>query len=504
MPDGTLFFREGDLRYQQPRSGQPELATLAGMATPAPRDVQEGLGAGTLANIPDTSISPSGAIQEPGTWVYDFDPGTGSARATFNGEVSFISGGSSTAVYLPLTGGTLTGSLTIAPAGGWPTLACVATTSTACQLIGYKGTAASSGTRWTVLFGNQTTEASGNVGNDFAIQRYDNTGTYLDQPFLITRSTGNVSIAQNLYVTGTVQGAYLYSTGDIRNIGNTYSHGGVIAGGGDGTGNGYIQLMGGGTTNTGYVNFYFPNGSRAGYVGYASAGGGQLNFTCNENGATGLLFNGNVVANNNLTAQGTFQSASTQCLIGSVFYKLSTTGALTTIENQSGTALQVMNNSGGAGTSVAVRSDTTNTHLIDFINTSTTIGSINNTGSGVTYGTSSDVRLKELFGEARAEDLTFIERIKIYDGRFKPVIPASELGADGRPAEHVPASIRHPMWLAHELQEVYPLAVTGKRDAVDANGNIVPMMTDASRLVPALVAYVQQLARRVRELEAVA
>lgn len=50
------------------------------------------------ANIPDTSY-PGSQVGPPFSpaWIYDFDPATGSARATFNGEVRFSTGGSSTA-----------------------------------------------------------------------------------------------------------------------------------------------------------------------------------------------------------------------------------------------------------------------------------------------------------------------------------------------------------------------------------------------------------------------
>jgi hypothetical protein len=103
-----------------PRPGEPESAMLPGMAAPRPQ-ASPLRGSGLLlaplpAAMPDTSLPGPVALQTPNTWTYDFDPGTGSARATFNGQVSFTSGGSVVG-YLPLAGGTLTGDLAIAHGG---------------------------------------------------------------------------------------------------------------------------------------------------------------------------------------------------------------------------------------------------------------------------------------------------------------------------------------------------------------------------------------------------
>ena len=87
-----------------PRPGEPESAMLPGMAAPRPQNSPpEGAGPDwftLLHSMPDTSgpfpQPPGATIQEVPTWAYDFDPANGSARATFNGEVSFTSGGPST------------------------------------------------------------------------------------------------------------------------------------------------------------------------------------------------------------------------------------------------------------------------------------------------------------------------------------------------------------------------------------------------------------------------
>lgn len=73
MADGLNF---------QPRIGEPESS-----AGPRAQPVG-GLQAFLAPNIPDTSGPGPTPLQAPVRWVYDFDPATGVARATFNGEVS--------------------------------------------------------------------------------------------------------------------------------------------------------------------------------------------------------------------------------------------------------------------------------------------------------------------------------------------------------------------------------------------------------------------------------
>lgn len=110
-------------------------------------------------------------------------------------------------------------------------------------------------------------------------------------------------------------------------------------------------------------------------------------------------------------------------------------------------------------------------------------GSISFTGSGVSYNTSSDYRLKVTFGIAETGDM--IDAVTIHDASFL-----------------ANPTIRAPMFLAHELAEVAPYAVTGAKDAVNDDGSIIPQMVDNSKLVPALWAELKALRKRVADLEA--
>jgi len=56
-------------------------------------------------------------------------------------------------------------------------------------------------------------------------------------------------------------------------------------------------------------------------------------------------------------------------------------------------------------------------------------------------------------------------------------------------------------FIAHELQEVVPLAVTGTKDEVDEDGNILPQGVDPRHVVPVLTAALQEALKRIEELE---
>ena len=57
-------------------------------------------------------------------------------------------------------------------------------------------------------------------------------------------------------------------------------------------------------------------------------------------------------------------------------------------------------------------------------------------------------------------------------------------------------------FLAHEVQTIIPSAIIGEKDAVDKDGNIEPQQIDTSKLVPLLVAALQEAIGRIEVLEA--
>jgi len=131
---------------------------------------------------------------------------------------------------------------------------------------------------------------------------------------------------------------------------------------------------------------------------------------------------------------------------------------------KNGLGIQVVSTSSGAGFAV-------------FRNASgTAIGSItrNTTTNAVLYNTSSDYRLKE--------NITPLTNALARVSALKPV-QWSWKDCDGVVGEG---------FIAHEVQDVVPAAVSGEKDAVDADGNIKPQGMDSSYLVATLTAAIQE------------
>lgn len=112
------------------------------------------------------------------------------------------------------------------------------------------------------------------------------------------------------------------------------------------------------------------------------------------------------------------------------------------------------------------------------------VGDISVTGSGTSYNTSSDYRLKENV----TYDWDATTRLKqLKPARFNFIVDA-DTTVDG--------------FLAHEAQAVVPEAVTGTHNEVDDDGNPVMQGIDQSKLVPLLVKTIQELEARITALEA--
>ena len=143
----------------------------------------------------------------------------------------------------------------------------------------------------------------------------------------------------------------------------------------------------------------------------------------------------------------------------SLSYSYPNTGiGLTTDSNSTQTAIQ-FNTPGG---------------LAGFINTNSTT---------TTYNSASDYRLKESVAPITG-GLARVNALKPSTYKWK---------VDGSNGEG---------FIAHELAEIVPDAVSGEKDAVNANGSIKPQGVDLSRVVPILVAAIQELTARVQTLEA--
>jgi hypothetical protein len=118
-----------------------------------------------------------------------------------------------------------------------------------------------------------------------------------------------------------------------------------------------------------------------------------------------------------------------------------------------------------------------------FNSAGTQTGSISRVGttSAVLYNTSSDYRLKEDLKEIKG--LAIISKIKVYDFKW--------IGTNER-MDGV---------LAHELQEILPYAVSGKKDELEKDGTIKSQGVDYSKIVPILVKSIQELQEQITELK---
>jgi hypothetical protein len=114
--------------------------------------------------------------------------------------------------------------------------------------------------------------------------------------------------------------------------------------------------------------------------------------------------------------------------------------------------------------------------------TNTENGRITSNGSNVQYVTSSDYRLKENITPLSG-GLDRVAKLKPVTYKWK------ESGLDGEG------------FIAHELQEVIPEAVDGKKDAVHEDGSINPQAIDTSFVVATLVAAIQELKAEVDSLK---
>lgn len=120
---------------------------------------------------------------------------------------------------------------------------------------------------------------------------------------------------------------------------------------------------------------------------------------------------------------------------------------------------------------------------IVFRNANGAVGSIQTNVSTTTYATSSDYRLKE-----------DIRPVANAVSRLMSISPVNfAWKADGSRVDG---------FIAHEVQEVIPEAVTGAKDAVDADGNPVYQGIDQSKLVPLLTAALQEALTKIDALEA--
>jgi hypothetical protein len=133
---------------------------------------------------------------------------------------------------------------------------------------------------------------------------------------------------------------------------------------------------------------------------------------------------------------------------------------------------------------VNISANPSNNYQVEFFTSAgTSVGSITTSGGTTTnYNTSSDYRLKEDLQPISAP----LDRVDL----LNPVNFAWK--TDGSRVDG---------FVAHELAEVIPEAVTGEKDAVDEEGNPIYQGIDQSKIVPLLVGAIKELKAEIETLK---
>jgi len=127
--------------------------------------------------------------------------------------------------YLPLTGGVLSGGISI-DYSPYPVLSINDTGTTgSCPILSGKR---QNKNRWDLLLGLGA-ESGTSTGSDFLIRRYDNAGTYLDDPIGITRADGSVRLKYTFFSLGINVAGAIYAPSKGHHFGVASGSQGVLA-----------------------------------------------------------------------------------------------------------------------------------------------------------------------------------------------------------------------------------------------------------------------------------
>ena len=287
----------------------------------------------------------------------------------------------------------------------------------------------------------------GQYGQNDLVVVNNKVGIGTNNPLAKLHVTGSASVPAAVFMgnVGIGTTSFVYSNanrGDIEVYGSTDA---LISLRND-TANSYLQKSGN--------DFYFNNGG-AGFIAISTNGSEKMRIT-----STGVLLVGNTSAPN--------------------------PGAATTVSgfaiNGSGNEAYISHKI-DSGPCAYFRRDGSDGIVLAFYKANSSVGTIAITATTTTYNTTSDYRLKE--------DIQPLSSGLIRVNSLKPSV--YNWKSDGSNGEG---------FLAHELAEVVPIAVTGQKDAVNDDGSINPQSVDLSKVVPILVAAIQELSAKVKTLEA--
>ena len=337
---------------------------------------------------------------------------------------------------------------------------------------------------------NDPTAASRNwvLGNDtvafgdFGIhQSTTQTGSTYTIPFYINPS-GNVGIGTTSPQSklDVVTSSFSYAASPLKGTGmNLVGSAGSGVGGGDGAASGVLNIIDNavmGINNGGTITLggnYISSGN-AFSLTYAGIKGGKENGTDYNSAGYLALYttpNGASPAERMRITSGGFVCIGVQSPIGS--------GTNTSV---GATFANTYNWLAVTDSNYIQRPNNSDGGFFSFVKGATTVGSITVSGSSTSYNTSSDYRLKE--------DINPVENALNRLQNLKPVNFAWKI--DGKRVDG---------FIAHELAEVIPEAVTGKKDEIKEDGTPVYQGIDQSKIVPLLVAAIQELKAEIEILK---
>jgi len=323
----------------------------------------------------------------------------------------------------------------------------------------------------------QTTTLSG-TGNAYGLYAYPTSSgvAYIDA---VTSSSGNASMGFRTYNNGTYNDAVRIDSSGNVGVGTTspntrtqiYKASNSSF---TGTSLGALAITDSTATSNYYSSIDFNtsanNALPIARIGMQYTGGGSY-----------LMFGTSNNYGNGITNTAMAIDYSGNLLVGTTSSSYTSRIAVVTSSNAGVTVTQ--GNSGDyAYKSNAVNNGGAYYHFY-FTAGGTFVGQITSTASTTTYATSSDYRLKYDVKPMTSGLATVVA--------LKPV--NYKWNIDDSDGEG---------FLAHELQDVIPLAVTGEKDALNENGSIKPQSVDYSKIVVYLVAAIQELSAKNDALEA--
>jgi hypothetical protein len=304
---------------------------------------------------------------------------------------------------------------------------------------------------WTELLSNAYRDAGGGytyLGTQLASTYKQEDGVH--KWSIAASGTGGTAIAFTQAMTLDANGALLLGTTSTTPA----NANGVIAFGGSDAGIIYLERQ----TGTDQLRFY-TGGNRLGYVNTASSTLtiGTANYP--------LAFSTNDTERARIDSSGNL-------LVGT-----------TSVPYSNNTAGVAIRNNSSIGQMLIGKTASGNTTAVFFAFGTTLVGSITYSDTATAYNTSSDYRLKNTIAPMTGA----LAKVAL----LKPC--TYKWNADGSDGEG---------FIAHELAEVVPQAVSGEKDALDADGNIKPQGIDTSFLVATLTAAIQEQQAMIESLKA--